>query len=35
MFNFMPRHPFHIVDTRPWPIMIAISVFCLATGLIS
>jgi len=30
----MPRHPFHIVDVRPWPLIIALNVFCLATGLV-
>jgi cytochrome c oxidase subunit 3 len=31
----MPRHPFHIVDPRPWPVIIAVNVFSLATGLVS
>jgi len=30
----MPRHPFHIVDVRPWPILIAVDVFCLVVGLV-
>lgn len=30
----MPRHPFHIVDPRPWPIIIAINTFSVASGLV-
>ena len=30
----MPRHPFHIVDPRPWPIMVSINVLSVAIGLV-
>lgn len=30
----MPRHPFHIVDPRPWPIIVSLNVFSVATGLV-
>lgn len=29
-----PRHPFHIVDPRPWPLVTAGNAFCLAIGVI-
>jgi len=30
----MPRHPFHIVDPRPWPIIVSINALSIAAGLI-
>jgi len=30
----MPRHPFHVVEPRPWPIIAALNAFNLATGLL-
>ena len=30
----MPRHPFHIVDPSPWPILAALSAFAVAAGFI-
>ena len=31
----MPRHPFHIVDPRPWPILAALAAFSVAAGFLS
>ena len=31
----MPRHPFHIVDPRPWPIMVSVYILSVAAGLIA
>ena len=33
--GFMPRHPFHIVDPRPWPIMVSVYILSVAAGLIA
>jgi cytochrome c oxidase subunit 3 len=30
----MPRHPYHIVDPRPWPVIIGVNVFSVARGLV-
>ena len=30
----MPRHPFHIVDPRPWPILVSLNFFSVVTGLV-
>jgi cytochrome c oxidase subunit 3 len=30
----MLRHPYHIVDPRPWPIIVGINAFSLARGLV-
>lgn len=30
----MPRHPFHIVDIRPWPLLVGLNGFSLAIGLV-
>ena len=31
----MPRHPFHIVDPRPWPILSSMGALCIASGFIA
>lgn len=28
----MTKHPYHIVDYRPWPLMGAVGSFCLVSG---
>lgn len=30
----MPRHPFHIVDPRPWPIIVSLNALSVAVGLV-
>lgn len=30
----MPRHPYHIVDPRPWPVIVGVNVFSVARGLV-
>ena len=30
----VPRHPFHIVDPRPWPVLAALAACAVAAGFI-
>lgn len=30
----MPRHPFHIVEPRPWPLCVSLGALGVATGLL-
>jgi len=31
----MPKHPFHIVDPSPWPLLVSLSAFSVALGAVS